>query len=153
MRRTDGCMNCGETREIAGHGLCFKCYRRDERADDRRYASADRHNPGVRREHKKLFRGFTSVMVGLSDLGISKSDVLAVRRIMEPYLVPIATFLALKGEQNESSVNSEPKLGSQFTVHTDSPSPISPGSPSQNGNVGTLKKMQRHAHDSSKKKR
>ncbi len=80
MRRTEGCLNCGEVREIAAHGLCFACYRRKDRASDRQLPSVDRHNPGVRREHKKLFRGFTNVMVGLSDLGASKDDVLTIRQ-------------------------------------------------------------------------
>ena len=66
-RKTDVCINCGETREMAAHGLCFKCYRKEDRADDRQFAGVDRHNRGIRREHKKLFRGFTSVMVGLSN--------------------------------------------------------------------------------------
>jgi hypothetical protein len=119
MRRTDGCMNCGEVREIAAHGLCFACYRRQERAVDRQFANVDRHNPGVRREHKKLFRGFTSLMVGLSDLGVPNDEVLIIRRIIEPYLEPIAKFLALASEQDkvEGAVNSEQKSSDVFTVH------------------------------------
>ena len=27
-QKNRGCLNCGEVREIAAHGLCFKCYRR-----------------------------------------------------------------------------------------------------------------------------
>lgn len=119
MRRTDGCMNCGETREIAAHGLCFRCYRKNERADDRQFAGVDRHNPGIRREHKKMFRGFTSVMAGLSDLGVSKGDVLAIRRMLDPYVVSIAEFLALASDQDEvgGAVNSERQSGDLFTVH------------------------------------
>ena len=104
MRRSDGCVNCGDVREIAAHGLCFRCYRRNERASEQQAASVDRHNPGARREHKKLFRGFTSVMVGLSDLGVSQEHVLAIRKMIEPYLAPIAKFLALQvGEKEETS--------------------------------------------------
>ncbi len=95
-RRTDGCMNCGEVREMAGHGLCFRCYRAEERADDKQVANVDRHNPGVRRERKKLFRGLTAAMVGLSDLGVSNSDAFAIRRIIDPYLTAIAAFLSLE---------------------------------------------------------
>ena len=113
MRRTDGCINCGEVREIAAHGLCFTCYRQRERADR---ISVDRHNPGVRREHRKLFRGFAAVMSGLSDLGVSKTDVLAIRRLLEAYLAPIFEFLAgaqqsgpfaraVNGEQNQELVH------------------------------------------------
>jgi hypothetical protein len=117
MRKTDGCANCGEVREIAAHGFCFKCYRHEERAKERQLPSVDRHSPGVRREHKKLFRGFTNVMVGLSDIGVSKRDVLTIRRSLEPYLGPIAKFLAVKPEKSESAVNGEQGLEIPFTVH------------------------------------
>jgi len=112
-------VNCGEEREIAAHGLCFKCYRREDRAKDRKFAGTDRHNPGLRNEHKKLFRGFARVMSGLSDLGVSRSDVLTIRRVMEPYLLPISSFLALApdDEENSSVVNGEQKSGDEFTVH------------------------------------
>ena len=103
MRKKEGCVNCGELREIAAHGLCFKCYRQRERASDRPLGSVDRHNPGIRREHKKLFRGFTSVMTGLSDLGVSKEHVLSIRTTIEPYLVPIARFLALPADEKEET--------------------------------------------------
>ena len=120
-RKTDGCINCGEIREIAGKHLCFKCYRQKERADDRKFGGVDHHNPGIRREHKKLFRGFTSVMVGLSDLGVSNADVLRIRRIIDGYLSPIAKFLtpALVSEDAGAEVNSEHESGMQFTVHNE----------------------------------
>jgi hypothetical protein len=119
-RKVEGCLNCGEVREIAAHGLCFKCYRREDRAKDREFTSTDRHNPGLRKEHKKMFRGFASVMGGLSDLGVSRTDVLAIRRSLEPYLLPISSFLALApyDEENSGVVNGEQKSGHKFTVHT-----------------------------------
>jgi hypothetical protein len=119
MRRVDGCVQCGEVREIAGKGLCFKCYRQAERAADRQFAGVDRHNPGIRREHKKLFRGFTGVMAGLSDLGVELNDAFAIRRILEPYIVLIAKFLAPAPEQEkrETEVNSERNSQNLFTVH------------------------------------
>jgi len=109
MRREDGCINCGEVREIAAHGLCFKCYRREDRAKERQLIGVDRHNPGIRREDKKMFRGFSSVMTDLSDLAVSRSDVLAIRRIIEPYLLPISSYPATPSQQDESdgAVNSE----------------------------------------------
>ena len=119
MRRIDSCTNCGEIREIAGRGLCYMCYRRQERADGRRFAGVDRHTPAIRREHKKLFRAFTAVMTGLSDLGISKDDVFTIRQTIEPYLTPIAKFLAVTPEQDEDEVNSEHEFPGRFVVHTD----------------------------------
>jgi hypothetical protein len=119
-RKVEGCLNCGEVREIAAHGLCFKCYRREDRANERKFAATDRHNPGVLKEHKKMLRGFSSVMGGLSDLGVSRTDVLAIRRSLEPYLLPISSFLALApdDEENSSVVNGEQESGDKFTVHT-----------------------------------
>lgn len=119
MRKTDGCLNCGEVREIAAHGLCFKCYRREDRANDRQFAAVDRHNPGIRKEHKQLFRGFTSVMAGLSDLGAQKSVVLTIRRLLDPYVAPIAEFLGSISESDkvEGVVNSERESDQVFTVH------------------------------------
>jgi hypothetical protein len=119
MRRENECLNCGEVREMAAHGLCFKCYRSQDRANDRQFAGVDRHNPGIRREHKKMFRGFTSVMAGLSDLGVQKSDVLTIRRMLDPYVAPIAEFLAPGPglDEVEGAVNGEQKSGDVFTVH------------------------------------
>ncbi len=112
-RKTDGCVNCGEVREMAAHGLCFRCYRREGRAGEGRVAGIDRYNPGIRREHKKLFRGFTSVMVGLSDLGVSNDDVMLIRDVIGPYLSPICRFLRPVPAQDESEsggVNGEQHL-------------------------------------------
>ena len=41
-RKAAGCMNCGEVRDIAAHGLCFTGYRRHARTDAK---AADPHNP------------------------------------------------------------------------------------------------------------
>lgn len=119
MRRENECLNCGEVREMAARGLCFKCYRSQDRANDRQFSMVDRHNPGLRKEHKKLFRGFTNVMAGLSDLGVQKSDVLTIRRLLDAYVAPIAEFLAQESRQAEigSAVNGEQKSGEVFTVH------------------------------------
>jgi len=120
MRKTESCINCGEVREMAAHGLCFSCYRREERAEDQRFAVADRHNPAIRREHKKLFRGFTSVMVGLSDLSASARVVRGVRDLIEPLLDPIAPFLASRPHESTEAVDcgaSEQKPRAAFTVH------------------------------------
>jgi hypothetical protein len=119
MRRENECLNCGEVREMAAHGLCFKCYRRNDRANERQFAIVDRHNPGIRREHKKMFRGFTGVMAGLSDLRVSKSDVLSIRAVLDAYVAPIAEFLAPASRLDETggAVNGEQKSGDVFTVH------------------------------------
>ena len=47
----DNCLTCNEMKAIAARGLCYKCYRAEERSRER--ATPDRHNPGMRKEHKK----------------------------------------------------------------------------------------------------
>jgi hypothetical protein len=119
MRRTDGCINCGETREMAAHGLCFKCYRRAGRAEQKESLEIDRHTLGVRKEHAKIFRGFIRVMSGLGDLGVSRALVLEIRRLIEPYLSPISVFLAApEADKDRNSVNGEQVDPKSFTVHS-----------------------------------
>jgi hypothetical protein len=109
MRKVTSCMNCGATPKppdrLAAHGLCYACYRRDDRKEKRQAEAADpftdKWNPGIRKAHKKLFRGMTSVMTGLSDLGASKADVLMVRRVIDPYLAPIAQYLSVEAMNSE----------------------------------------------------
>jgi hypothetical protein len=91
-RRTARCLNCGEPREIAAHGLCFACYRREERASDGRYV--DRHNPGVTPDQKKILNGFAKLMAGLGDIGVPRGTVLLIRKTIQPYLVPVQDLLS-----------------------------------------------------------
>jgi hypothetical protein len=93
-RQTGRCINCGDERGIVAFGLCGKCYQRDVRV------LPDRHTPGIRREHRKLFRGLASVMCGLGDLGVSRAETIRVRVMLEPYLRPIADFLSCKLSDN-----------------------------------------------------
>jgi hypothetical protein len=120
VRKKDGCVNCGEVREIAAHGRCFKCYRRKDREADREFAYVDRHNPGVRREHTRVLRGFTSVLSGLGELGVSQNEVMVIRRMLEPYLALVSKFLVpeVAPDARATAVNSEHNLGT-FTVHPD----------------------------------
>lgn len=104
MRREDGCLNCGEVREIAAYGLCFRCYRRKDRAKDRQFAAVDHHNPGLRKEHQKLLRGFTSVMVGFSNLGVSKSDVWRFAKPSNPISLRLPAFLLRRPAKMKSRV-------------------------------------------------
>ncbi len=101
-------MNCGEVREIAAHGLCFKCYRAAERAEDND-AVLDRHTGAIQKERQKLFRAYSEVMVGLGKLSVNKHDVKAVIQILRPYLALIAEMLRDSGTKPDR-VNSEQKF-------------------------------------------
>jgi hypothetical protein len=100
-------MNCGETREIAARGRCFRCYRAYER--DRNAVASERHTPALRKEHTKLLNGLTKVMSGLQALGVGGADVQAIRSLLSPYLEPVAHLL-------DSRVNSEHLHTNTFTI-------------------------------------
>jgi hypothetical protein len=95
---------------MAAHGLCFACYRSNGRAQQHAERQVDRHNPAIRREHKKLFSAYGKLMGALSDIGLTRGDVMEVKQIIQPYLVPIQEYL--------NEVNSE-QQESEFTVHND----------------------------------
>ncbi|SRR5579871_3706746 len=119
MRKAESCINCGEVREIAAHGLCFRCYRRQERAEERQLAGVGRNNPAIRDEHKKVLRGFTSLMSGLSDLRVQANHVRTIRQLIDPYLEPIAEILAPEPpEEGQLMVNDERDSEEPFTVHS-----------------------------------
>jgi hypothetical protein len=86
------CEKCHEDKKaIAARGLCYKCYRQEERERER--ATPDHHNPGMRKEHKKLFKALSSVMGGLADMGCVRDDIFDIKKILQPYLEPIAQYL------------------------------------------------------------
>jgi hypothetical protein len=117
--RIDTCVKCGaEDVQIAARDLCYSCYRAEERARER--PLPDRHNPALRREHKKLFKAFSQVMGGLTDLGAVQDDVLDVREILQPYLESIQEYLnAIPTEPKDTPPEpseQKPEAGSLFTV-------------------------------------
>jgi hypothetical protein len=105
----DNCLTCNEMKAIAARGLCYKCYRAEERSRER--ATPDRHNPGMRREHKKILKAFSSIMVGLADMGCVRDDIFDIRKILQPYLEPIEQYLNLNAPEpppEETAPDPEP---------------------------------------------
>ena len=43
----------------------------------------------MRKEHKKILKAFSSIMVGLADMGCVRDDIFDIRKILQPYLEPI----------------------------------------------------------------
>lgn len=108
QRKVALCINCQEGREIAAHGLCFKCYRAEEREAENPYAAADRHNRAQLKHLKKLRKCITSILNSIDD-GIDvldPDDVDSMRGILQPYFVSLAAGLA---PAREKAVNSEQK--------------------------------------------
>lgn len=136
MRRIDACMNCGETRDMAAHGLCFRCYRSAQRERDgvRQGAEIDRHGPALRREHKRLIKALAQILTGLSDLSVSGEDVMAIRKRLGPYVVSIEPYLrsaaddpedAIPADQDCRSRANADSVGAETVTHE---SPVAAGS-------------------------
>ncbi len=115
-RKVRPCINCGDTREIAAHGLCFACYRREERVK-----RSDPHAAAGNNKRKQQFRAFNNVMAGLCELGVGKAEMMQIRNLIDPYLNDISDYLqkpvvVLDGPQpSGGSVNSEHEPGSEHS--------------------------------------
>src|SRR5437867_884107 len=94
------CEICGEHREMATKEECFACYRKRMRARDEELVLIDRHNPAIKREHRRMLNAYSKLMVALSELGVNRQHVFAIRDIVGPYIEPITEFLpASEGER------------------------------------------------------
>jgi len=155
QRRSDECERCGEIRELAARGLCYRCYRNEAREKERRERPVDRHNPGIRREHKVLFRAHANVMAGLTDLKVSRDDIMEIKGIIEPYLEPIQQYLnavnseqATKDVHGDKPVNSEQR-NEEFTVQPEPVVPTGGGVSAGGAGVnGEHKESNVHGHSS-----
>jgi hypothetical protein len=112
-------MNCGETREIAAHGLCFKCYRQEERrlADDL-WARPDPNAKELAKTQRKSRKALMKMMDALEEIESGKlvpqETVEAWRRLLRPEVERIALSLG------EAQVNSEhDNMSEPFTESTD----------------------------------
>jgi hypothetical protein len=103
-------MNCGDIREIAAHGLCFKCYRAAERAQK---ATSDPvwarlGNGSLLREQKRALTVVTGILKVIADCpAIEESDRKQIQNILRPYLDKLAECFA--PVENRKPVNGERK--------------------------------------------
>lgn len=118
------CVNCQEEAVIAAFGLCYACYRADDRASVAR--KVDRHGGAIRKDHDKLFTAHAEMMRGMRRSKVNREDVRRILMIMQPYWEPIAPFLRDSVPVNEQ----KEKL---FTVH-------SGGGSSESANVNAEQK-------------
>jgi hypothetical protein len=112
VRRLDSCINCGDEREIAAHGLCFKCYRAEERArkatPDPVWASLG--NGWLLREQKRALTVVTGILKAIADCpAVEESDRKQIQNILRPYLDKLAECFAPKREKGKP-VNGEQKF-------------------------------------------
>jgi hypothetical protein len=100
------CMNCGETREHAGHGLCFMCYRAEERkiADDL-WAKPDPNAKELAKTQRKTRKALMKMMDALEEIEVGKlvpeATTEAWRVLLRPEVARIALSLG------EAQVNGE----------------------------------------------
>jgi hypothetical protein len=101
MRKVEACMNCGETRNIAAHGLCFTCYRRGTRQ------TKHRESKSVSTENFRLVAGYCQILKALATIEVIEGDVVSIKRILAPYLEPAARLLQLTSRSTQDTVAAE----------------------------------------------
>lgn len=100
QRKIADCRNCQREAEIAAHGLCYACYRRDERAADNPWAAANKHNKSALKEQRILRKTVNAILNAVDD-GIDhfyEKDVEAIRGIVKPYLSRLVDGLPGKSD-------------------------------------------------------
>lgn len=112
------CINCQRKREHAAHGLCFECYRREERDRKEARVLVDRHSPGIRRDEKKFIAAYAALMCVLSDLHLSDADIVRVRGVVVPYLGDHVREVLGIGDNESPTGESEQSEQSLKSVHT-----------------------------------
>ena len=78
------------------------CYRARRRAQER---AVDRNNPGLRREHLRMVKGWSNLMASLGELRVTREDALRIRDIAAPYVAPVSEFLSIGRERELSDVH------------------------------------------------
>jgi hypothetical protein len=120
-RSIKACMNCGETREIAAHGLCFRCYRQEERriADDL-WARPDPTAKELAKTQRKTRKALMKMMDALEEIESGKlvpeQTTEQWRALLRPEIERIALSLG------EAQLNGEHEnTGEPFTESADEP--------------------------------
>jgi hypothetical protein len=130
-------MNCGETREIAAHGLCFKCYRQEERklADDL-WAKPDTNAKELAKTQRKTRKALMKMMDALEEIETGKlvpeATVEAWRALLRPEVARIALSLSggqmsteqIGGPFDDSDERSEPVNSEQYSVSEQFTEPV-----------------------------
>jgi len=106
-------MNCGEVRDIAAHGLCFRCYRAKERAEKSAPDPlwARQGNGWLLKEQKKALTVVTNILKNITDCPfIDEDDRKQIKSILRPYLDKMAECFA--PTESNRPVNGERKFES-----------------------------------------
>jgi hypothetical protein len=94
-RRTDICIFFGKEDKIAGHGLCYTCYRHLERRVKANRVGVAALLP----EEKRLLRLYATTIANLVELGVAREDVLAIKKVyLDPCVSSATEYLNIAGE-------------------------------------------------------
>jgi hypothetical protein len=112
VRRIDTCINCGDERELVSNGLCARCYmgqrREAEKRDEPSWASPDRSQRRYIAERNKMLVNLTKIVKIVDETPcLSPEDALAIKTVIQPYLLERAESLAPKPEVNALTQKSE----------------------------------------------
>jgi hypothetical protein len=90
-RRRIDCVACDRkgTSE-AGFGLCFKCYRREKRAQK---PKTHMHAQGQQREQVRVIKLYGQMMTAAASLGMDDDDVRQLQMLLQPYLQVVPRLL------------------------------------------------------------
>jgi hypothetical protein len=95
-RKIEKCTSCGKEDKIAGHGLCFACYRQVERAIKRKRGADD----AVQLEDKRLLRLYAATINNMVELGMTREDILAIKKTyLDRCVSSVAMYLSMSAEE------------------------------------------------------
>jgi hypothetical protein len=100
-RRTGKCEECSRIREMATKQLCYRCYRRHQRAKERAEESpySDITTPPFSRDARRVYAAYPKLLDVLSDLRVSQDHVREIIDICRPYLKPARQWLNIDERQ------------------------------------------------------
>ena len=95
-RKIDSCRFCKDVGEIAGDGLCYRCYRRLQRATKRKSGSG----ADVRAEDKRLLRLYPATIINLMESGLTQEEILSVKKDhLDNCFSSVAVYLTMSSEE------------------------------------------------------
>ena len=95
-RKIDSCRFCKTEGEIAAQGLCFRCYRRLERAIKPK-SGAD---AAVQHDDRRLLRLYAATINNLAELGVPREGILEIKKAyLDKCVGSVAMYLNTSSEE------------------------------------------------------